>query len=106
MTPEPRTWPENFILDGLQWEAKISDLGSELCGECDGDQCQVKIASRLNNEMREQTWWHELIHAIFATRDFPERKFDEEEIAEMLGPALYAFFRANADIQWRPPSET
>jgi hypothetical protein len=100
--------PDWLDIDGLRWEVTIGELGDHH-GETRCEDCKVHIASRLTQQVREQTFWHELIHACFASRDLccgnDNRKFSEEEVASLLGAALHSVFERNATIEWRDHGE-
>lgn len=92
--------PESLLIDGLEWEVKLADLSDDQHGECRPEDCQILIASRLCDQMREVTLWHELFHAIVASRDIPQRKFEEEDVAQIFGAAFFSILKANANVTW------
>lgn len=94
--------PRKLYLDGLEWEVSVVDLGHDQAGECRGEECHILIANRLTAQVREQTFWHELLHALARTRDFDvDKKHTEEEFCTFFGPALFAFLKSNCSIEWR-----
>jgi len=97
--------PSKLDIDSLVWEVSRAEVSHEIYGETRKTDSQVVIAKRLTEQVAEQTFWHELVHAIFATRDLPPRKYDEEEIAATLGPAMYAVLTRNATVTWNPECE-
>lgn len=97
--------PENVEIDGMRWDVNASDALSDF-GETRVDECKIFLREDVNEQVQEVTFWHELVHAMFATRDFkltpdctPEEL--EEQVASFLGPALWAFFKVNADVRWQ-----
>lgn len=96
--------PENIEIDGMIWSVTTSDALSDF-GETRVDECKIFLREDVNHQVQDVTFWHELIHAIFATRDFklvPDCSTDEleEQVAAFLGPALWAFFKSNCSIAW------
>ena len=92
--------PDRIVIDGIEWTVIFDRLPEDQFGECRPGVSTIVIAERLSEQLREQTFWHELIHAIRATRDLPTKNYKEERIAQLFGAALYSFFEANADIIW------
>jgi len=99
--------PSELLIDGVPYTVGVCDtLPDNECGETDRRKCRILVSEDQCEAMRESTFWHELVHALFAVRDVrlhgsgnPDEA--EEEVATALGPALHAFFLQNADIQWR-----
>ena len=96
--------PDELLIDGVTWTVTLSS-GMDDFGETDINECRVSLRENVNEQVREITFWHELVHALFATRDFklnPDASADEleEQVASFLGPALWSFFRTNAEIEW------
>ncbi len=99
--------PSELVIDGVPWTIETCDtLPEDESGETMKRQARVLLADDLQKELMESTFWHELVHAIFTTRDFkltPGANPDdlEEQVATMLGPALYSLFKDNAEVTWR-----
>lgn len=99
--------PSEIDIDGIAWSvSKTDDLPANEFGETRDKEARILLAIDTPEQRQEQTFWHELIHAFFRTRDFRvsrgmKRGKIEEEVASFLGPALHTFFLHNADIQWR-----
>jgi len=96
--------PDEFLIDGLPWTVTVS-TGMDDFGETDINECRISLRHSGNEQVREITFWHELVHALFATRDFklnPDSSAEEleEQVASFLGPALWSFFLANVDMDW------
>ena len=96
--------PEQMLIDGMCWTVTTSDALSDF-GETRVDECKIFLREDVNAQVQEVTFWHELVHAMFATRDFkltPDCTTDEleEQVASFLGPALWTFFKLNASIAW------
>lgn len=98
--------PSELVIDGVPWVFEVTDdMDDGSIGLTKRRKGVVLIASDLTNALKETTFWHELIHAICASRDikfFPGDNDDiEEQVATALGPALFAVFNANAEIIWK-----
>lgn len=102
--------PSELTIDGVDWVVEYCASLGDRWAETDKGKCRIRIGDDQCDAMKELAFWHELIHAIFAVRDFKLHAEDkaedmEEEVATLLGPALHAFFLHNAEIRWRydPP---
>jgi len=98
--------PSEVNIDGIYWTITTSDdVPENEFGETRAKQTRIILCEDTSEQMREQTFWHELIHAFFRTRDFkmtPGLKSSkmEEQVASFLGPILYSFMKDNANIEW------
>lgn len=96
--------PDSVVIDGLSWTVETNSGLSDF-GESRGDECRILLREDVHASVQEMVFWHELIHAMFQTRDFkltgttPDEL--EEQAASFLGPALWSFFNANAKIRWQ-----
>lgn len=70
--------PKSFNLAGTKWTVQeISNLSA--CGETHVHEALIKIKANMPKQSKEQTFLHELLHAIYYTRgDLGEH--DEKEI--------------------------
>lgn len=100
--------PRHLEIDCLDWEVKTAELNHEQHGECRDEECQMLIANRLTEQMKEVTFWHEFIHMISRSRDLDwsellkgNKEDPEEVIAKNLGPAIYAFIKTNCNLEWK-----
>lgn len=91
--------PSRVYIDGMEWNVVMCDGLSDM-GQCDPGNLEIRISTRIKTDMQESTFWHEVIHALKATRDLPD-EMGEEDIAKMYGAALCSFLNENADIEWR-----
>jgi hypothetical protein len=96
--------PEHVIIDGLLWEITMSP--AEDYGVTSPRDCRIIINPELQEQLQEQTFWHEIVHAFFATREREHgKKFSEEEVARIVGPSLYAFIQANLTLEWKTDAQ-
>jgi len=99
--------PSEVVIDGVGWTIDdCNTLSERTWGETNKATCRILLSADLCPAMKELTFWHELIHAIFAMRDIRlhSEAFSgdlEEDVASMLGPALRSFMLDNAEITWR-----
>jgi hypothetical protein len=99
--------PSEFVVDGVPWIVVLSDdLDENDAGQTRKRKGMVLLAKDLSPALRDMTFWHELVHALCATRDvrFTSGSPDEieEQVAAFLGPAFYSFFLQNvAELEWR-----
>ena len=101
--------PTSFSVDGVPWTVEVTDdMDENDVGLTKRRKGVVLIGADLVAPMREATFWHELIHVICTTRDLKFYPGDhdaiEEQVATLLGPALYSFFQANVHILWQVPT--
>jgi hypothetical protein len=98
--------PSEVVIDGVAWTVE-KNTGLTDFGESRGDECKILLRADMNYQVQEMTFWHELIHAIFQTRDLkltPNSTPDEleEQVASLLGPALWCFTKANlGKMEWQ-----
>lgn len=97
--------PTTLTVDAADWVVEESDAVSEGdYGETRVHELRVLIREGVHPQVKEMTFWHEVIHVLFRTRDFRVEANDpeavEEQVASFLGPALFAFLSQNAEIHW------
>lgn len=104
--------PSKLVIDGLEWTIEQTNLmSSKDWGETRIDEGKILLNTECSSEAcREMTFWHELVHALFKTRDFTLNENAtadelEEQVASFLGPALCSFFWSNASISWSQEDE-
>jgi hypothetical protein len=84
--------PKGFTLAGIPWEVEVRSMvadGSDAVGRCQGQRARILVESTLKKELKEQTYCHELVHAILFTMGKMEH--DEEFVdafAHLLHQAL------------------
>ena len=98
--------PSELVIDGVPWVFEVTDdMDDGSIGLTKRRKGVVLISSDLIATMKEATFWHELIHAICASRDIKfhpgDQDFIEEQVATALGPALFSLFQSNAEITWK-----
>ena len=98
--------PSELVIDGVPWVFEVTDdMDGDSVGLTKRRKGVVLLSSELTPQMRELTFWHELIHAICTCRDIQfhpgDPDFIEEQVASALGPALFSMFSGNAEITWK-----
>ena len=58
--------PSSFTLAGFTWLVVVREDLSE-CGRCDSSTQIIYIRAGMNEQMTQQTFFHELVHAIMYT---------------------------------------
>lgn len=79
--------PKRFMLAGIEWTVEDINHLADL-GECERDTATIKLRAGLSPQIRSQTFYHELMHAIlFATglQDHSEKEVD------LMGALLHQF---------------
>jgi len=60
--------PKHFSLFGRQWTVKnkprVIYKGESVLGKCDYDSHVIELRSNLKKDLKEQVYYHELVHAI------------------------------------------
>lgn len=60
--------PNQFQLGGIVWKVRQLDILPGLMGQCDMQKAEIHLLKTLPKQVKEQTFLHELIHALlFAT---------------------------------------
>ena len=74
--------PSTFELGGLTWTVKfVKKFPDKLVqGECDIVTTTIKVKSTLSQEMKEQTFCHELVHAIKFAMGIAEQDHNEVDV--------------------------
>lgn len=73
--------PKTFKLGGVTWKIIIEDeiktlKGEALFGLSEGDSAEIRLAKTVDKksipkDVKGQTYYHELVHAILTTMDHP-----------------------------------
>ena len=98
--------PERVVVNAIPWEITKGELVNKdehTYGVTDRVAAKVVIPCEPPQALREQTFWHELFHMLAASHDIGGQELDEEGIATLYGPALYAFLKHNCHITWKMP---
>lgn len=56
--------PTTFELGGIQWKVVERKRLKGRLGDCDAEKAQIQLLASLPQEVKEQTFCHELTHAI------------------------------------------
>lgn len=84
--------PRRFKLFGSSWEVKQPNrvvIDGEKCdGYCDASNSVILLRRNLRREIKEQTFCHELIHAILFSLEFNTLS-NNEEFVELVAKALH-----------------
>lgn len=92
--------PKSFELGGHKWSIKLDnniDYESAAAGNCDYWNQTIKLADsisnkKINEEQLENTFYHELVHAILMTMD--ERDLNKnEKFVEQFSVFLHQFMK-------------
>jgi len=87
--------------NGLFWEIQRGNLSDD-DGKVQPAHLRILIDSENCGQRKQQTFWHEVIHVLASSHDWPDKKRDEEETATLYGPALNSFLLDNIDeIKWK-----
>lgn len=82
----------------------VNDAGDRLGGKCEYDACRIYIDRTLSESSREDTLWHELLHALLfvtgAERAYGGDYDVDEAIVSALTPAMHRLLR---DLGFRFP---
>ena len=55
----------------------------------------LKIKADVSDQTKEQTFWHEAVHAIFDYYRIDVEEMETEDVVDILGTGLYALMKAN-----------
>lgn len=87
--------PKSFQLSGRTWRVELHKLildDAELCGDCCGTECIIRLKSDLSPEAMQHTFYHELCHAMCYTLGWRALNKDEERI-DALGNVLFQYLK-------------
>lgn len=83
--------PSQFQLGGMTWKVVKRKRLKGRYGDCDLKKLQIQILDTIPQELKEQTFCHELVHAIkIATGTNPD-DHDEKEI-DAFATYLHQYF--------------
>lgn len=91
------TIPETVKVGSVNYEVAIVpyveiDGDRNYQGVCDFKNTQINILSDISNERKEQTFIHELTHAVFYEAGFEEQ---DEDMINRLGKVLHQVLKDN-----------
>jgi len=81
--------PTSFYLDGCQWNVKYVEDLSEY-GKCDCTTHVIYLRSGMNKTFTEQTFFHELVHAIMFAMGHVQH---DEIFVDAFGALLHQYER-------------
>lgn len=89
--------PKKIKVGGITYKVKNVDIitaGTGVCGSCNYDNSTIELLKKHKRQAKEQTFIHELLHAIFYHCNIEQ---DEHKI-ELLAQALYMVIKDNPGI--------
>ena len=86
------TLPTTFQLAGFEWSVKMVGDLSEY-GRCDSGTQIIYIREGMNEQMTQQTFFHELVHAIMFTMGHTTH---DEVFTDAFGAFLHQFDKSKA----------
>lgn len=79
--------PSEFMLAGIKWRVEdINHLAN--LGECERDTATIKLRAGLSPQIRAQTFYHELMHAVLYATGLEDHS--EKEV-DLIGALLHQF---------------
>lgn len=86
--------PKKFSLRSVDWSVDLIDLQGENFGKCLFDRCKIVIDpnTQYTKPRREQTFYHELFHAMLDELGYHELSKDEK-LVDGLGALLYEYLK-------------
>ncbi len=105
MTNKNMAFPTGFKCGAYDWEIELVDdlrekeTGARLYGQCDPTCLTIRIHSDLGREqIRAETLWHEILHAIWSYFHL-EEKVDEEQAVACLSTGIVMVMRDNPELK-------
>lgn len=71
------TIPTSFELGGTTWKVVQRKRLKGRYGDCDINKQQIQIKADIPNDLKEQTFYHELVHAIQIAMGYNSDDHDE-----------------------------
>lgn len=87
--------PKKINVAGIIYEAKEVDglaVKHDHWGKIYYDECLIEIDSNMTNERKQQTFTHEMLHAIFTEAGYNEH---DEEMITRISNVLYQVLKNN-----------
>lgn len=72
--------PTSFKLGGITWKVVLRKRLPGKYGECDLAKTTIYVKENIDQELKEQTFCHELIHAIMFARGISQEDHNETEV--------------------------
>ena len=83
----------SFSLAGSVWNVTYVDHMEDM-GKCDPEKQVINIRMGMNKQSTEQTFYHELVHAIMFTMG---KLNHDEEFTDAFGALLHQYHRTKSD---------
>lgn len=88
---------EKIKIGGMEYQVKEIKFGESdgnvTLGECHFETAEIFINENLSDSRKEQTLFHEMVHAMLFESGSDE--YDNEELVNQLGLIMYQVFRDN-----------
>lgn len=72
--------PTSFQLGGITWKVVLRKRLPGKYGECDLAKTTIYVRENIDQELKEQTFCHELAHAIQFAMGISQENHDEQQI--------------------------
>lgn len=89
--------PKKVKVGGITYKVKnvgIISCGTNCCGSCDLDNSVIELLKKHKKQAKEQTFLHELLHAMFYHCNLEQ----DEHLIEVLAQALYMVIKDNPEV--------
>lgn len=82
--------PKSFILFNTTWNVKqVPKITKDsLMGQCDANTATILLRRNLKKDIKEATYYHELMHSMLDTLGYSDLSADEQFV-ERMGQALH-----------------
>lgn len=98
---------EKIKIGGMEYQVKEVKFGESngdvTLGECHFETADILINENLSDNRKEQTLFHEMVHAMLFEAGSAE--YDNEEIVNQLGLIMYQVFKDNEFNQEKQETE-
>ena len=84
--------PKTLKINGRKWKVVVEE--QEDRGHCDHDARVITVADRLDKQDAEETFIHELLHALIPEQECVWTEKQEELVVELLAPRLLATLKS------------
>lgn len=84
--------PKQFDLGGLTWKVVQIDHLPGALGTTDNSKAEIHILKSLPSPVKEQTFYHELVHAIQFSMGKPQEQHDEQ-FTDGFATFLHQYFK-------------
>ncbi len=74
----------------VQYMNKDFAEANKSSGDCSEEEARIRISEGLNKELKEHTFYHELVHALLAVSTKPKMS-EKEAFVDSLGAALHQY---------------